>query len=354
MRRCGVVKGRRGLVSDRGRHGPAQAGLSLLELMVALLLGLLLSAGIVQVYLESKRSYLADEAMARIQEHGRFATTLLKRELAMAGFFGGAWPLDAVPTPAVATDCVAGRWALATEDPVDALNDYPGGAPTLASGRVLTCLEAGAIQPGSDLLALKRTAGEASLDARGYAPGFTPSDVERWYLQLSPAGAGPAWVRRSAADLYATYGPLDPNGPGPAAAYWERYSRIFYLRTYSDPDRRPDNVPVLCEESLGGGGMATRCLVEGIEDLQVEFGIDTDADGVANRYRPAGAGGDPGRAVSARIYLLVRSIEEVPGVLQRTQRSYHLGGKTLTRRDRYLRRVFTTTVQLHNAALPPA
>lgn len=59
----------------------AQAGVSLIELMLAMVLGLLILAGVIQLFIGSKMTYTSNEALARVQENGRFAMELLKRDL---------------------------------------------------------------------------------------------------------------------------------------------------------------------------------------------------------------------------------------------------------------------------------
>ena len=95
---------------------PGQRGFSLIELMVALLLGLLLMSGIVAVYLESKRGWAQDDAIARVQENGRYALRLLSREIAMAGFYGGVTETDAISSPAIA-DCKT--WLLNPDEVIE-------------------------------------------------------------------------------------------------------------------------------------------------------------------------------------------------------------------------------------------
>ena len=63
-----------------------QLGLSLVELMVALVLGLVLMAGVIQVFLASRQTYNANEAMARMQENGRFALEFISRSARLAGY----------------------------------------------------------------------------------------------------------------------------------------------------------------------------------------------------------------------------------------------------------------------------
>ena len=63
-----------------------QLGLSLVELMVALVLGLILMFGIIQVFFASKQTYITNEGMARMQENGRFALEFMSRSARLAGY----------------------------------------------------------------------------------------------------------------------------------------------------------------------------------------------------------------------------------------------------------------------------
>ena len=90
-----------------------------------------------------------------------------------------------------------------------------------------------------------------------------------------------------------------------------------------------------------------RCLVEGVENLQVEFGVDTDEDGVPNRYIAAPTAAQLQHAVAVKIHLLLRSIGTLPG--HRDDKTYRLGVKALpATHDAYLRRVLSSTVLLRN------
>ncbi len=64
------------------------AGVSLIELMVALAIGSLLILGLVQVFAASRAAYTTSEGMGRVQENGRFAIDFLQRDIRMAGHFG--------------------------------------------------------------------------------------------------------------------------------------------------------------------------------------------------------------------------------------------------------------------------
>ena len=64
-----------------------QLGLTVVELLVALVLSLLLLTGIIQVFLASKQTYATNEAMSVLQENGRFALEFIARSVHMAGYY---------------------------------------------------------------------------------------------------------------------------------------------------------------------------------------------------------------------------------------------------------------------------
>jgi len=324
---------------------PASSGLSLVELLISMLLGLFLTSGIVSVYLGSKQNYFYEEQSARIQENGRYAMRLLQRELTMAGFFGGILTMDAVTPASVGVDCSTTDWALNGIDPVDLVNDYSGqSTPVSLNSTPFTCLDGAGIVPFTDILAIKRTASEASMRSGVPAAGLTASTGEQWYLRL-PGDGDPLWQKLRPIDL------LNSEAAGASWAYWEASSRIFYIRSYSDSGAANDGIPTLCMENLAGNAVTTRCLVEGVENMQLEFGIDTDDDGVANQYKVAPSGAEMKQAVTARIHLLLRSILEITGY--RDDTTYVLGQAIVAaQNDGFLRRVFSTTVHLRNRIEP--
>ncbi|MCB1706343.1 MAG: PilW family protein [Halioglobus sp.] len=318
--------------------------MTLVELLISLLLGLLLSGGMAAAYLAAKRNAYYEEQMARMQENGRYALRLLSRELAMVGFYGGVLsPSQEVEAVAVGGDCSEGDWALEVGTPLDVISDYNGQAPPVSLyNTIFTCLDSAAIAPGSDLLVIKRTAAEASLLRGVPAETLTASDVQSWYLRLT-SGAEPEWERLPPVDL------RHASRAVPSLSYWEAISRILFIRAYSN--EVGDGLPSLCMETLAGDAMTTRCLVEGVENLQFEFGVDSDGDGVPNTYTPTPTQAQMRSAVSAKIYLLLRSIGPLPGY--RDSRTYHLGREVQPASgDAYLRRVVSTTVMLRNYKAP--
>ncbi|WP_438951549.1 PilW family protein [Porticoccus sp.] len=320
-----------------------QRGFSLIELMVSILLGLFLTAGVISVYIDSKSNYQSEDELARIQENGRYALELLKRELALVGFFGGNLNTGGIAPGTVTADCSA-NWTLNTDEPLDFINDFASSLTTV-NGITLGCLSSADIVPGTDLVTIKRTAGDFTLKNGVYNDGLTKADDSQWYLRMAGFGDVMEWTY---IDSSGGFDSADV-GLGSEVAYWEYNTNIFYIRNYSvDTD---DGVPTLCAERLVGDSISNQCLIEGIEDMQIEFGVDTDGDGVPNQFKAAPTGAELGTAVVARIYLLVRSIDPVAGYTN--EKTYSLGEKAVAaKNDRYLRRVFTTTIQMRNTTLP--
>lgn len=116
-------------------RGVRQAGLSLVELMIAITLSSLLMLGVVQVFLSSKATYTSNQALSAIQESGRFAIELLARDIRNTGYKG-----QCLSVPANHLDNGANSlWSLYGEP----LRGWDDGAPDFISGEVVT---------GSDIL----------------------------------------------------------------------------------------------------------------------------------------------------------------------------------------------------------
>ena len=65
-----------------------QRGLTLVELMIAMLLGLFLLGGLLQIFISSKQTYRMQEGLSRLQENGRFAIDFMARDIRLAGYKG--------------------------------------------------------------------------------------------------------------------------------------------------------------------------------------------------------------------------------------------------------------------------
>lgn len=309
---------------------PGQRGFSLIELMVALLLGLLLMSGIIAVYLESKRGFTQDEAIARVQENGRYALRLLAREITMAGFLGGVTETDAITSGD--SGCLG--WLLDPDEVIETYNKADGSAPA----KLGNCVAATDVAADTDILAIRRASDRPLIDDGDWEPGFAALTATQYYLNTFNDGLGTSRV-----DLGSALNTAALTSPGSLADVWNYYGRIYYIGT-------ENGVPSLCVRSAQETGQT--CLVSGVESLQVELGVDTDGNGVPDEFvsdRVADEAGavDPDTVLALRIHLLVRSPERVRGS-PADSRTWTLGDQTLTTNasaaDQYYRRLFTTTV----------
>ncbi|GAA4648824.1 hypothetical protein GCM10023116_10970 [Kistimonas scapharcae] len=213
-----------------------QRGLSLVELMVAMVVGLVLMAGLLTLYLNHHTGYTLTAAMGRAQEAGDFGLSLMARYIRMAGFNPDQPTSTAVDT-------------------------------TLSTN--------GAV---SDTLAIT----------------FIPVD--------------------------------DQHCTGTSS---DTVTNIFFVQ---------DNT-LRCQDSDGN----TQTLATGIENLQVQYGVDQDSDGQIDRYQTA----PDGNALSIRLGLLANAGPSA--ALSSRNRSYNVLDETITHNaDSTLRRIFTTTIYLAN------
>ena len=90
------------MLEQRAPH--KQAGLSLIELMISITLGLILMAGVVQMFVSSKSVFTTQQSMSRIQETGRLAIEFLSRDIRLAGFYGCFRPNIADPNRRLQND----------------------------------------------------------------------------------------------------------------------------------------------------------------------------------------------------------------------------------------------------------
>jgi len=318
-------------VAQTFRPADSSAGLSLVELLVAIAIGTVLSFAAMNLLLHSKNSYLQSEELARLQENGRHALRYLTYELSMAGYLATLLPRTPISAGLSGSACF--DHLMLTAIPLQHVNDVLASGEPGSGGWSLPadCLLAGRHKPGSDLLVIRRTASLPVVSAGNRLAG---TDADGLYLEHAGTYASPRLERGDAVSA--------------AGDLWEYLPQVLFLRDYSST--RGDGVPTLCRKRPGRSSnrMApTQCLVEGIEHLQLEFGIDESGDQLADRFESSPGPADLRAAVAVRIYLLVRSVHPVAGYTD--TRSYSLGSKRVSApNDGYYRRLMQTTVLLRN------
>jgi prepilin-type N-terminal cleavage/methylation domain-containing protein len=312
-----------------------QQGLSLIELLVSMALGVVLSYGVSQVYLTAKVSYSQDEQLARMQENARYALKKISREMVMAGFLGGQ-QIDSVTTVAVTNDCGT-NWAIETSlDPLEFVNN-------VADTETSLCADGGGnVEAGTDMLGIRRSADERTV-WNGYVLATNPKTdtvaKEGPYLQINSGGVPSVVAGKN----------LDSSAVVNESGYdvWEFYANTFWIRNYSR--NAGDGIPTLMNASLSSTAMSMSedAIVDGIQNMQIEWGLDTDGDLYPNHYQSTLAAAEVEEVVAARIFLLARTAEELPDY--QDTKTYTLGTTVVgPYNDRFMRRVFSTTVRMRN------
>jgi type IV pilus assembly protein PilW len=338
---------RSGELKQSGRR--RQVGVSLVELMISLTLGLILLAALLTVFANSSAARGELERTSRQIENGRYAIQLVADDLRVAGFYGelnvGAMPIPAaLPDPCSTNPAVWNTAVPLHLQGYDAGNGAPGCMPISA-------------KPNSDVFVVRRVktcvAGvggcEAPAAGRPYMQAsLCNTDASQHVLDVNGAVAFP--LRRK-----------DCATP---AALREYMVNVYYI---SDDNGSGQNVPTLTRLELNGAALVPVPLVEGIEEINVEFGIDTDGDGQPDAYSadptnytyPGCTNCTPGNnwanVVTAHLHVLARSVDASPG--HTDTRTYRLGLNAVgvpiivgPKNDRYRRNVYSAMVRIANPA----
>jgi type IV pilus assembly protein PilW len=315
-----------------------EMGLTMVELMVALAIGSFLMIGTVQIYNQSRQAFVINESIARVQETAQFAMDTIEADLRMASnwgrnsrglavegrsIIGDVNPND-LPQP---TDNCANDWVLNLALPIDGVNNGYG----------LACAATGGNQADSDVVTVRRAS-------------VNPAPLEANRLQIQSTRI---------------QGRLFSDGAVPAefsAADSATHNLIVTSYYVSPTSTLINGVPTLRRHRLIGGGVDGVRIVDeevapGIENLQIQLGVDVDQDNTVDRYvnpgddiyDPTAAGYVVGaRIVTARIWMVVRGITIEPGI--QDNRDFEPGDVDLgVQNDSYRRMQVSKTILLRNA-----
>ncbi|MGZ8199784.1 MAG: PilW family protein [Methylosarcina sp.] len=336
---------------ERIQIGHCQAGMTLIELMIALLIGAFLLGGMLQIFLGTKRSYRMAEGVSRMQENARFAMDLMGQDIRMAGF-RGCNSQTAITNNLNSATSFFYNFNTALQG-FEATSD-PGDTPAVWSPSIVAEIT----QPlgGSDVITIRRAAGDGNL-VTAHADGvadLTLADTTN--LSANDLVVASTCEGSDAFQITSITGNVVAHNAGASPAPGNAIQALS--RSYTDGQVYPiSTVSYYIRESNGQPSLYRRInssdateLVEGIEQMQILYGEDTDAspDGTPNYYTTADQVTNMANVVSLRISLLVRTIDDN---LASESQAYTYNGTETTPDDRRLRRVFTTTIAVRNRLL---
>jgi len=314
-----------------------QAGLSLVEVMVAMGIGLVLMTGFIQFFIANKQSHEVLGGLNGMQENGRYAVRVITDSLHAADHWGGVAGGDVTGAPAVTgigAICNA-AWILNTSV---GIQGFDGADDTPLAG----CTATG-YQIDTDVFVVRHAGGT-------YFPGLIAngSDTDIWVN--TNVGMGASLSAGNAVNV------VNVNGlyhyPYNISVYYIRPCSVMAAAACAASDDGGNPIPTLVRLSLQENQLVAQTLVSGVEQMQIEYGVDTDADTNANFYASAGAittTAQWAQVVSARFSLVIRSDQR--GKLIDTNNYTLAGGFVYTpaaNAQRFARKVFTRLVQIRN------
>jgi type IV pilus assembly protein PilW len=316
-------------------------GLSLIELMIALTLGMLVIATIGYAYVSSRTTFRQQDALGRMQENARYVFELLSNDIRMTGYAGSFCGLaatevvNALPSPANWDQDIFGSPLKGYEN---AGTIAPDVSADVYKGDALAVLRADSTR---EYIVNAAAATGAALTFSG----DEPADGNVIVTGCSNAKPRQAFALAEGA-----------NGLATTIASQSRImpliASLYYIRlNAADPAQ-----PALYRRN--GAGVSEE-LVEGVEDMQISYGVDTsidcatndrgvdtyvEADAVEATVPCATPAEDWNRVLSARVRLVMRSVED--GITTESQTYTFDDGTTAT--DRRLRKEFATTIAVRN------
>lgn len=358
-------------------------GFSLIELMVAIAISSLLLMGVVALFVSSRASYETTERLSRIQENGRFALDQFATDVRASGFQGCARPtvglrlrdylISTVVDEAAANPDI--RWNFA--EPARGYNSTGSiWAPDL-TGVPLTP----AANPAGDVLVLRiprREVRAIELTARQVAPtdpltvgvinpmplvaGDTAviADCEaRAFFQVTGYNSATGQIAHADVDPDTGADPVTPGNDSDSLAHPFKAgaeilpitTMIYYLAPSASDPPRPGDPPRMSLWRKTGGAVTSDEIAEGIDRMEIQYGIDTTGDGRADAYVSAAGVTNWAAVVTLQVALLARA-PEAYGTDLDTQTYVLFSSPALLQagpfNDRFQRKVFTTTVAVRN------
>jgi hypothetical protein len=262
--------------------------MTLIETMVAMTIGLVLIGGAITIYVQSQANYRTADSLSQLQENVRFALDSMEPDIQLASFWGRNNQPETIDATGVQVGCagatnaqataLALRLATAVESRDDGYDLACAGSNPRADSDVLIIRHASsrlADAPAAGRVQVESNFSRGRLFDDGNLPGLTDSEVRDVVVNAYYIGAS-------------TFDPA---------------------------------VPALRRLALVDGGAAGRLedqeVIPGVENLQVQFGLDTTGDKQVNRYvdgnHPLAAPGAGTPILAVRLWLLVRSPTDETG-----------------------------------------
>lgn len=348
----------------------SQAGLSIIELMVSLAIGLVLLTGMSLVFVNSSQTNRENERASAQIENGRYAIETLSTNARHAGYYGQLSELPVAPTALPDPCSISSATTLYSAIALPIQGYRPSSlttTPTVTGNCSGTYLAASNLYAGSDILVIRRV-------NTTVATGAVTTGAA--YLQAN-AGSGEIQFGTVTGNLPSTNAAGAANAifkvDGVTGAEVRKYEHYIYFvapcRSGSGTNgvctSADDTIPTLkrLELSVSGGvaAMSLLPIVDGIDYFKVEYGIDSSptavdtttgliGDGTPDSYTTSPTIAEWPNVVSVRIYIVSRNIEKSAGFTDTKTYAVGSGLSTTATNDQYKRHQFMAEVRINNVA----
>lgn len=321
--------------------------------MIAVTLGILVITAVTTLFVNNNRTRSEMEKTSQQIENGRYSTQLLLEDLRLAGYYGELDPAS-VATPTAMPNACATDSASLTSAIAIPVQGFDNGVLTGASTACSAVLSD--LKNGSDILVIRR--------ASTCDPGVgncDPIDTNTTYFQNSLCATDTTTYAINTAASSSVH-QKDCTTTAKQRAY---YTNIYFV---TNNNKSGDGIPTLKVAQLGVNTFNVSALVAGIDQLQIEYGIDTNADGVPDTYNA-----DPGSyngctstsspscqtywrdVTTIKLNILARNTQTSTGWSD--SKTYVLGNKADGTsnsfgpyNDAYKRHAYSTLIRLNNIA----
>lgn len=351
-----------------------QSGLSLIELMIAMVLGLILLAATIQIFLSTKQSYRLSEAHAILQDNARVALEIMSRDIRSAGYTG-CKAIENVKVHIIANDPVPS--AMDEHTIVTGSNSETATSWSPALDGAL-----GTVVAGTDVITLQKAATcganlvgnltSSSASIKVYSPNTCSIDADD-VLMISDCEVAHVFKatteskdnknnqqtithasNANQATHFCTSYPSLPHDGACKGGDAKLYGHDAELYTFSAVTYfirlGTNGAPSLWRYDHTKATNSTNPaeLIEGIEDMQITYGLDDDGDNLVDRTENAKTINDASdwdKVISAHISLLIQTLDNN---LTTDGQVYTYNGDSRTGEDGRLRRVFNSTIVMRN------
>lgn len=261
-----------------------QKGFSLIELMISLTIGMFLIVGVFTIYSNGRKTQDLTEGQTILVDDARFALETMGFELRQSGQWGRSNSWESIagaaatttatpakelpPMPPIVSDCAV-NWYIDLRQSLFASNNM--------NPYAATCIPGADYRLNTDVLVVKYAPGAIQLPDAALSANvpYLYSDGSKGELFVGPVA--PTWLSAAAKG--------DPSlaGTDSEGNNYPLRARAYFVNQYTD--LAGDNYPSLHRIDLAvGPSLANSMLIPGVEDLQVQFGVDTTRDGSVNTY----------------------------------------------------------------------